>query len=245
MASPIKTTERGFTYLMLLLWVALAGVVLAALGTSWHLMSRREREAEWLWRGEQFKRALTSYEQASTQLQTQQTNGMSSPTNSGFDLSNSSLAAAPTTASVTSRLNGRNSPFSADNAASAASADSPASGASSVDPSSGGPLELKDLLEDRRSGKLVRHLRQVYRDPITDSNLWGLDRGPDGRIRGIYSRSDAKPLREALGVERYRDLVFSSSGLAASSAASAPDAAASNPNAVTPVLRRRPVSLSP
>ena len=61
MARPTRTSERGFTYLMLLLWVVLAGVMLAALGTSWHQMARRDREAEYLWRGEQYRQALQSY----------------------------------------------------------------------------------------------------------------------------------------------------------------------------------------
>ena len=56
--------QDGFTYLMLLLWVALAGVVLAALGTSWSLMQRREREAEWWFAGQQYRHALQAYRDA-------------------------------------------------------------------------------------------------------------------------------------------------------------------------------------
>lgn len=56
--------QRGFTYLMLLWWVAIAGVMLAAAGRSWQLDARRVRDAELAWRGEQIRRALETYSQA-------------------------------------------------------------------------------------------------------------------------------------------------------------------------------------
>jgi len=52
---------RGFSYLMVLLWVALSGAVLAALGRSWALQAQREREAELAFRGQAIARALASY----------------------------------------------------------------------------------------------------------------------------------------------------------------------------------------
>lgn len=55
---------RGFTYLMLLWWVAIAGIMLAAAGQSWQLDARRARDAELAWRGEQIRRALETYSQA-------------------------------------------------------------------------------------------------------------------------------------------------------------------------------------
>lgn len=58
---------RGFTYLALLWWVAISGVMLAALGTQWKLEATRQREAELVFRGEQIKEALASY-QAGTPL---------------------------------------------------------------------------------------------------------------------------------------------------------------------------------
>lgn len=53
--------QEGFTYLLLLWWVAISGVMLAALGHSWSLDARRQREAELVFRGEQMVRALQSY----------------------------------------------------------------------------------------------------------------------------------------------------------------------------------------
>lgn len=52
---------RGFTYIGLLIVVALAGIALAGAGTLWSTTVRREREAELLFVGEQFQRAITAY----------------------------------------------------------------------------------------------------------------------------------------------------------------------------------------
>jgi type II secretory pathway pseudopilin PulG len=52
---------RGFTYVWLLFVLAVAGAALAALGEQWQVVAQREREAELLWRGEQFARALAGW----------------------------------------------------------------------------------------------------------------------------------------------------------------------------------------
>lgn len=51
----------GFTYLGLLLFIAIAGIGLAAVGQSWHTEMKREKETELLFIGSQFRRALVSY----------------------------------------------------------------------------------------------------------------------------------------------------------------------------------------
>ncbi len=53
--------QRGFVYLGLLFWVALAGVGLAAVGTVWSTKAQREREQELVFVGSQFQAALESY----------------------------------------------------------------------------------------------------------------------------------------------------------------------------------------
>lgn len=53
--------QGGFTYLFLLFLVALGGVLLAAAGQLWSTESRREKESELLFVGEQFRLAIESY----------------------------------------------------------------------------------------------------------------------------------------------------------------------------------------
>jgi hypothetical protein len=48
-------------------------------------------------------------------------------------------------------------------------------------------------------------VRRVYADPITGKAEWGLVKGPEDRIMGVYSRSDETPLKQALFPDRYQD----------------------------------------
>lgn len=59
------------------------------------------------------------------------------------------------------------------------------------------PKELSDLLLDKRSIVLQRHLRKLYPDPVTNSKEWGLVKTPDERIMGVYSLSEAQPIKTA------------------------------------------------
>ena len=72
------------------------------------------------------------------------------------------------------------------------------------------PRSLDDLLEDRRYPMAVRHLRRVYRDPITNSIDWGLVEAPQGGIMGVYSKSEEKPIKSAGFAER--DAAFEGAG---------------------------------
>jgi type II secretory pathway pseudopilin PulG len=53
--------ERGFTYIAILLAVALHGAVLAAVGVVWSNAQKREREAQLLFVGNEFRKAIRSY----------------------------------------------------------------------------------------------------------------------------------------------------------------------------------------
>jgi type II secretory pathway pseudopilin PulG len=53
--------STGFTYLTVLFAVAFAGVGLALLGEAWDTASRRERETELLYVGDQYRRAIERY----------------------------------------------------------------------------------------------------------------------------------------------------------------------------------------
>jgi type II secretory pathway pseudopilin PulG len=55
--------QRGFTYIAMLLAVAMIGVGLAATGALWSQSLQREREQELLFRGNQFRQAIALYYQ--------------------------------------------------------------------------------------------------------------------------------------------------------------------------------------
>lgn len=59
------------------------------------------------------------------------------------------------------------------------------------------PGALAELLKDPRYPGVRRHLRQLYPDPITGKNEWGLVAAPGGGIMGVHSLSDAKPIKIA------------------------------------------------
>jgi type II secretory pathway pseudopilin PulG len=56
--------QKGMTYLLLLWWVAIGGVMLASMGASWRHDSQRQRELEYAFRGEQIVQAILSYHAA-------------------------------------------------------------------------------------------------------------------------------------------------------------------------------------
>ncbi len=57
------------------------------------------------------------------------------------------------------------------------------------------PRTLQDLVEDQRFVGIKRHLRQVYADPMTRATNWGLVIAADGGVAGVFSRSEAPPIR--------------------------------------------------
>ncbi|WP_341888621.1 type II secretion system protein [Variovorax sp. YR752] len=67
------------------------------------------------------------------------------------------------------------------------------------------PVSLDELLRDSRFPSPVRHLRRPYADPLQPEVPWGIvKRG--NQIIGVYSQSDAEPLRRsgfASGLEAF------------------------------------------
>jgi type II secretory pathway pseudopilin PulG len=57
------------------------------------------------------------------------------------------------------------------------------------------PKDFDELLLDPRFPNTVRHLRRVWRDPLTGTSEWGLVREPDGGISGIHSLSTRQPFK--------------------------------------------------
>lgn len=122
--------QRGFTYLGLLFTVAIAGIVLAAIGVLWSTERQRERERELLAVGEEFRRAIGSYYERSP--------------------------------GTVKRY----------------------------------PAKLEDLTKDNRFITVQRHLRQIYRDPVTGTADWGVIAAPEGGIMGVQSLSTAEPIKQ-------------------------------------------------
>ncbi|MHB1085941.1 MAG: type II secretion system protein [Thiobacillus sp.] len=56
-----KSAESGFTYLFVMMLIALIGMGLAAAGTLWRTDAQRAREAELLYIGDQYRQAIRSY----------------------------------------------------------------------------------------------------------------------------------------------------------------------------------------
>ena len=63
-SSPVAARPRrarGFTYLGILIVVALLGIALSAVGTAWSVAAQRERETQLLFVGDEFRNAIASY----------------------------------------------------------------------------------------------------------------------------------------------------------------------------------------
>jgi hypothetical protein len=100
------------------------------------------------------------------------------------------------------------------------------------------PASLDELLEDRRFVQPVRHLRRLWRDPMTNARDWAL-LVADGRIVGVHSRSTREPLRTAFdtgnaalsGLASYDQWVFTA---AAPARPPGPAPTATSPARATP-----------
>lgn len=80
------------------------------------------------------------------------------------------------------------------------------------------PVSLDELLVDKRTPGVHRHLRKVFTDPLTGNEDWGLVRTPDGvGIVGVYSKAAGAPVKvdgftaewaAFQGAAKYSDWVF-------------------------------------
>lgn len=57
------------------------------------------------------------------------------------------------------------------------------------------PITLEDLLQDNRYPGVKRHLRRLYRDPMTGNAQWGILPAPGGGVLGVYSLSGERPVK--------------------------------------------------
>jgi type II secretory pathway pseudopilin PulG len=124
-----RNRQEGFTYLALLIAVAVGGAVLASVGELTSHAQQREKEAELLFVGQQYRQAIGAYYERSP------------------------------------------------------------GGAKRY------PKKLAELLEDNRYPTVQRYLRRPYPDPVTGKAEWGLVEAPQGGIMGVYSLSEAPPIK--------------------------------------------------
>jgi len=109
------------------------------------------------------------------------------------------------------------------------------------------PQHLEDMLEDKRFPNPVRHLRQMYVDPMTGAADWQLEL-QQGRIIGVHSRSTRAPLRHANFPERYAAFAdahtYADWHFTAASSSTAAAAKDSAPGATQPGLPATPAAPS-
>jgi type II secretory pathway pseudopilin PulG len=121
--------QQGFTYLGVLIAVALTGVALSVGSEVWVKVTERQKLAQLDWVGEQYVQAIGSYYYANT-------------------------------GSVHYY-----------------------------------PKDLDDLLEDKRHLDMVRHLRKIYPNPLTNQVDWMLIPAPTGGITGVEVKTSTGDLR--------------------------------------------------
>jgi type II secretory pathway pseudopilin PulG len=124
---PLHAHSLGFTYIGLLVAVAILGFGLAAAGTVWRTAAQHERERDLLDIGHAFKAAIGSYYRAGGRF----------------------------------------------------------------------PQTLEDLVEDKRWPEPHRHLRRIYRDPMTGTAEWTLIQVEGIGITGVASTAAGQPLKRA------------------------------------------------
>ncbi len=74
--------------------------------------------------------------------------------------------------------------------------------------SSGGPAQypkkFEYLLKDNRHLGVKRHLRKLYKDPMTIEGGWGIVYDGKGGIKGIFSQSSEEPIKTSGFPEKYK-----------------------------------------
>lgn len=183
--------QWGFTYIWMLLLIALMGVGMTVAADVQTTTSQRDREKELLAIGRQFRTALASYYEARLPIAS---GGMPSGIATGQSVSGPSPAAG--------------------------GAHPPGVGGQPAYPPQndprGYPGSLEELLKDERFPGVRRHLRKVFVDPMTGKAEWGLVQ-VSGRIVGIHSLSTAVPIKQAgfegeeqafIGAQSYVEWVF-------------------------------------
>jgi type II secretory pathway pseudopilin PulG len=67
------------------------------------------------------------------------------------------------------------------------------------------PQSIDDLLKDKRTAAMKRHLRQKYKDPISGEDFTEIRDAATHRIIGIHSPSEKEPLKQVNFPEQDKD----------------------------------------
>lgn len=146
----VPACQSGFTLLGLLFLVTVLGLLLAVVGSTWSAALQREKEAQLLFIGDQYRHALGAYYR---------------------------------------KTPGGEKRY---------------------------PKTLEELILDPRFPNTVRHLRQLWPDPVS-SGEWVLLRDENGGINGLHSPAETTPRKTANfpkeyakfeNADRYADWVF-------------------------------------
>ncbi|QOJ22403.1 MAG: hypothetical protein HRU78_01045 [Gammaproteobacteria bacterium] len=181
----MSRAENGFVYLWALFAVVLAGIVMAGVGQVWQVKAQREKEAQLLYVGEEFRKAIMSYYNTGTKQ------------------------------------------F---------------------------PETLEELLQDKRTPAIKRHLRKIYQDPVTNMAEWGLieESSPGSNVTpntnapsGNNPTPNANPAAGNNPVLNTQSMLGNSAtpGSQASTNSSAPGSAMPNSNPVSSSIDKRIVGV--
>lgn len=66
------------------------------------------------------------------------------------------------------------------------------------------PKKLKHLLKDNRYRSVKRHLRKVYKDPMTIKGNWEIIYDGKGGIKGVFSQSTEEPIKKGGFSEKHK-----------------------------------------
>ncbi len=66
------------------------------------------------------------------------------------------------------------------------------------------PEKFEYLLKDNRYPGVKRHLRKLYKDPMTEDGKWGIIYELNGGIKGVFSLSNKEPIKKYGFSERYK-----------------------------------------
>jgi type II secretory pathway pseudopilin PulG len=138
-----RLSNKGFTYMTLLVILTIVGIGLGAAGKYWSNVILRDKEEELLFRGDQYRQAIERYYLGRPGLLQY-------------------------------------------------------------------PQNIDELLQDNRTPANKRHLRQRYKDPMTNEDFVVIKDPLTNRIMGVHSASDKEPHKKSGFPEVYKD--FASKG---------------------------------